>query len=246
MLELLTGAQVDLAVSAARHGEGLFETIRVQAGQARRLEAHLARLARGAAFLGLAPPPEAGTLRAFLAGHTSCASLERGTLRLVALDGRLHVWVQAGLPPGPVRPSAALSVTGRRFSASPLNRFKTLSYLENRLLTREAEDRGLFEVIAPNERGRLTDGGRTSLFVVSEGGLLTPPVEDGALPGVARGCLLEAGLAREAHLEPADLDRAPAILLCNALRGALPLAAWEGRILEGRHPLLVQAAAVLA
>jgi branched-chain amino acid aminotransferase len=246
MLELLNGATVDLAVSAARHGEGLFETIRVRGGEALRLEAHLARLAEGAAFLGLAEPPGAGRVRAFLAAQTGCAGLELGTLRLVAVDGRLHVLLEAGAPAPPARPAAALSRGSRRFSGSPLNRFKTLSYLENRLLAREAEGRGLFEVIAPNEQGRLTDGARTSLFVASGGWLLTPPVADGALPGIARGALLEAGLAREAHLEPADLDRAEGILLCNALRGAMPLAAWEGRVLDQGQPLLALAAAVLA
>jgi len=244
MLELLTGAAVDLAVSAARHGEGLFETIRVRGGEAVRLEAHLARLAAGAAFLGLDGPPGAGPVRAFLAA-AGCGELAHGTLRLLAVDGRLHVLLEDRVPAAPARPAAALSRQVRRFSGNPLNRFKTLSYLENRLLAREAASRGLFEAIAPNERGRLTDGARTSLFMVSGGELLTPPVADGALPGIARRALLEAGLAREAGLAPGDLDRAEGILVCNALRGAMPLAEWEGRALDDGHPLLREAAAVL-
>ena len=245
MLELLTAGAVDLATSGVRHGEGLFETIRVRAGVPWRLEAHLQRLGRGAAFLGLAPPPDAGQVMAFLEAHAPCAGIKRGCLRLVAVDGQMHVSVQEGLPACPATVRAALSRRGRRLSGSPLHRFKTLSYLENRLLAKEAEDRGLFEVIALNEAGRVTDGGRTSLFVVSGGILLTPPVADGALPGIARRALLETGLARVARLEPGALAEASGILLANALRGALVVQVWEGRALEVCHPVLAQAAALL-
>jgi branched-chain amino acid aminotransferase len=245
MLELLTGASVDLAHSAARHGAGLFETIRVRGGAPRRLEAHLERLTLGTAFLGMAPPPGAAEVRDFLERRTACPGLEDGVLRLVAVDGQLHVTVAPWAPEPPRPLQVAVSRQGRRFSGSPLNWFKTLSYLENLLLTREAGRRGLFEVIALNEAGRLTDGGRTTLFLVLDGQLVTPPVADGALPGVARRVLLEAGLAREAPLEPEALDRAEAALLTNALRGAMPLHGLEGRALEAAHPLLARAAALL-
>ncbi len=115
-----------------------------------------------------------------------------------------------------------------RSSGSPLNRFKTLSYLENRLLHREAEAQGWFEALALNERGQLTDGGRTNVVLVLEGQALTPPVQDGALPGIARRVLLEAGLAREASLEPRDLESAEGVFLVNALRGWIGVRGGEG------------------
>jgi branched-chain amino acid aminotransferase len=244
MLELLTATTVDLAVSGARHGEGLFETLRVQDGQPWRLAEHLERLAQGAAFLGLAPPPPAAAVAAFLA-QTGGSGLAAGSLRLLAVDGHLHVILEPGRPRTPARIEAGLSTGSRRYSGSPLNRFKTLSYLENRLLAREAAERGLFEVVAGNERGQLTDGGRTSLFAVLGGELLTPPVADGALPGVARRVLLQAGLAREASLRPEDLAQAPALLLTNALRGGLPVHRWQGRELQPEHPLLARARLLL-
>jgi branched-chain amino acid aminotransferase len=229
MLELLTDLRVDLARSAARHGEGLFETIRVRAGAACWLEAHLERLATGTRFLGLEPPPPAPVLRDFLAARTGCAGLASGVLHLLAVGGTLRVAVAPWAPPRPEPLRLGLADGLRRFSGSPLNRFKTLSYLENRLLAREAEQRGLFEVVALNEAGRLTDGSRTSLFLELDGRLYTPPVADGALPGVARRILLEAGLVQESPLIGADLARAESVLLANALRGALPVQAWPGR-----------------
>jgi branched-chain amino acid aminotransferase len=241
MLELLTDGRIDLARSGARHGFGLFETIRVRDGLPLRLEAHLERLAAGARFLDLEPPPGPEAVLGFLAARTPCAGLASGVLRLVAVDRMLLVSVAPWEPARPARIELGVSRELRRMSGSPLNRFKTLSCLENRLLAREAERRGLFEVIAPNERGRLTDGSRTSLFLALGGQLLTPPAADGALPGVARRILLEAGLAREAPLTARDLARAEAVLLTNALQGAVPvqaLAGMERGPLDAGHVLL--------
>ena len=246
MLELLSDPLIDLTVSGARHGVGLFETIRIRDGAPLRLAAHLERLAAGARFLGLEAPPDPAAVLAFLAAP--CAGLACGVLRLVAVDRTLRVTAGPWSPDRPGRIVLGLGREFRRFSGSPLNRFKTLSYLENRLLAGEAARRGLFEVVALNEAGRLTDGSRTSLFLVLDGMLLTPPAADGALPGVARRCLLEAGLAREAPLTPEDLARAEAVLLTNALQGVVPVHGLEapGGPLDPAHPLLIRAAAALA
>jgi len=226
MLELSLRSTLDLPRSDARHGYGLFETLRIQDGAPRWLDLHLERLARGCAFLGLAEPPEPEEVLAFLASPLAGQDL-LGRLHLTAVDGRLLADLSS-LPPHPPLPvTLALARDLRRSSASPLNRHKTLSYLENRLLQREAEARNVFEVVALNEDGRLTDGGRTSLFLVRGGRVLTPPVEDGALPGIARQVLLEARLVVEGSLHPQDLEEAEGIFLANALRGVLPVR-WDG------------------
>lgn len=246
MLELSTEACVDLNTSGARHGMGLFETIRLQGGSARWLECHLERLAAGCAFLGMAAPPNVEAVRHFLDTQTDCPGMEWGILRLIALDGTLRVLTQAL----PVASHAAV-VLGRsretvRYSASPLNRFKTLSYLENLRLAEEASARGCFEVIALNEKGHLSDGGRTSVFAVIEDRVLTPPGLDGALPGVARRLLLKGGVAEEATLHWADLEQADAVFLANALRGVIRVERLEGStLIYERHPLVEKAVALL-
>ena len=174
-------------------------------------------------LLGLEPPPPADTLRDFLGAHTACPGLASGVLRLLAVDRTLRVLAEPWAAPeaGPVE--LGVSRRTRRFSGNPLNRFKTFAYLENRLLAREAEEQGWFDALALNEHGQLTDGGRTSVFLLLDGRLKTPPVAAGALPGVARACLLAVGLADEAPLDLADLERAEAVLLTNSLRGGIPV-----------------------
>lgn len=246
MLELSTDARVDLAHSSARYGAGLFETVRILEGRARHLELHLERLAAGCAFLGLEAPPEAAGLEAFLREHTDCSDLLSGVLRLIAVDGTLCLWVESFDPGDSKSVSLGCSRETRRFSGNPLNRFKTLSYLENIRLSREAEARGLFEVIALNEQGRLSDGGRTSVFAVIGGEIYTPPLSEGALPGIARRLLLDAGLAREDSLTWEDLGQAEAVFLANALRGVVPVGQLEGfGARDACHPAIAAAAARL-
>ncbi len=172
-------------------------------------------------------PPAADVREAIAA---AAAAHPDGVLRLLAADGRLLVTVApspASAPPaGPVR--VGLSRDVRRLAGAPTTRFKALSYLDNVLLAREAAARGLFDVVARSERGLLADGGRCNLFIVIGDEVLTPrATEDGALPGVVRGVLIDAGLAREAALTPADLARADAAFVTNALIGITELSAVE-------------------
>lgn len=245
MLELSLDTTVDLTRSAVRHGCGAFETLRITQGKPWRLDLHLERLAAGCAFLGLAAPPECLVVADFLNKLAVGTSLETGVLRLLAADGRLIVYAEP-LASAPEPVALGLSCETVRFSGNLLTRFKTLSYLENLQLTREAARRGLFEVLAPNEQGYLTDGGRTTVFVVQKDRVLTSPVAAGALPGIARRVLLEAGYASEAPLRWEDLIQAEAVFLANALRGVLPVQEIEG---QGRrnpeHPAISKARRLL-
>lgn len=228
MLELCRDTTVDLARSAARHGAGLFETVRVEGGRPLRLGLHLARLQRGLDFLGMEAAPDAGVLLDFLERERDLSSHGLGVLRLVAVDGRLMAWAEplAEEPAGPVR--VALASGFRRSSSSPLNRHKTLAYLENNLLGRQARQQGVYELLALNEQERLSDGSRTTALLLLERTWVTPPVEDGALPGTLRALLLAAGLLREEPVGFPELRRARALVLANALRELVPVGELEG------------------
>jgi para-aminobenzoate synthetase/4-amino-4-deoxychorismate lyase len=88
---------------------------------------------------------------------------------------------------------------------------------------RAAEKQGAFDMLFFNERGELTEGGRSNVFVKIEGRWWTPPVSSGLLPGVMRSVILEdpAWNSAERLLTRKDLNRADALMVCNALRGSL-------------------------
>jgi para-aminobenzoate synthetase/4-amino-4-deoxychorismate lyase len=95
-------------------------------------------------------------------------------------------------------------------------RFKTTDrsfYDEARLAS------GADEVLFADEKGYLTEGSFTSVFVERDGLLLTPPLSRGLLAGVLRGKLLAEGKAREADLTEADLKGG--FLVGNMVRGLM-------------------------
>jgi len=76
-------------------------------------------------------------------------------------------------------------------------------------------------VIFLNERGEVTEGCFTNVFVRRGGYLLTPPVECGLLDGILRRSLLgdPVETAFESVLRPGDLEDADEVLVGNSVRG---------------------------
>lgn len=85
---------------------------------------------------------------------------------------------------------------------------------------RFAQTHGLADVVFLNERGEMTEGAISNVFVERDGKLLTPPVECGLLGGIYRGWILEEyANAGEAVLSVDDLLGAERVFVCNAIRG---------------------------
>jgi len=80
---------------------------------------------------------------------------------------------------------------------------------------------GLFDCVFANERGELTEGTISNIFLDIDGELVTPPVSSGLLNGTFRQNLVEQGNAGEQVLYPDDLKKARAIYLGNSVRGLL-------------------------
>ena len=78
------------------------------------------------------------------------------------------------------------------------------------------------EVIFTDPGGYLTEGSFTSLFVVHDDMLLTPPLSRGLLPCVLRRELIDQGKAKEADLRPEDLSGG--FFIGNSLRGLMAAA----------------------
>jgi para-aminobenzoate synthetase / 4-amino-4-deoxychorismate lyase len=82
-----------------------------------------------------------------------------------------------------------------------------------------ARQQGYDEVLFLNERGEVTEGAISNVFIEKEGHWFTPPVACGLLPGIYRRHLLETKPATERPLQLQDLVSADAVYLCNAVRG---------------------------
>jgi len=203
-------------------GFELFETILWTPGQGvRHLARHLARLEHSAQVLGFELDRAAlrATLEAF-GGDTAVVTRLRLAL---SHDGRVSL-THAPLAPLPAGPVRLLVGDDTLPEVDPLAAHKTTRRQHYDAGVRAAESAGAFDTLFFNRAGRLVEGGRSNVFVRLDGRWWTPPLSDGALPGVMRGVLLAdpAWQAHERSLTRADLARAEGIVVCNALRGALP------------------------
>lgn len=227
-------------LTGADPGLQLFETMyATHEGGVRYLDRHLGRLGASAARLAFAFDETA--LRAGLAAH--CARLPAGIAHRVRLalskDGTIDIGGgplgelsrlvdTAPSEPGAPAPVGVLLAAEHGFAPTRSDDFflrhKSTSRAEYDRAWRLAESRSGFDMLFFNERGELTEGGRSNVFVKLDGRWLTPPLSAGLLPGVMRQVLLDDPSMQpsERTLTRADLSRAEAILVCNALRGALP------------------------
>jgi len=208
-------------------GFELFETMSWEPGQeVRHLEHHLARLERSAQALGFEFDREAllASLHTYMNKHErNVRALARLRLRLsLAHDGRVTL-THAPLAPLPAGPARLLVGDAVLPAARPLARYKTTQRQAYDAGVRAAEKAGAFDTLFFDTAGRLVEGGRSTVFVQLDGRWCTPPLSDGALPGVMREVLLAdpAWNAHERSITRADLARAEAVVACNALRGAL-------------------------
>jgi para-aminobenzoate synthetase/4-amino-4-deoxychorismate lyase len=89
-------------------------------------------------------------------------------------------------------------------------------------LWQKAHGEGYVDIIFTNERGEISEGAITNIFVEKEGVFYTPPVASGLLPGIYRGYLLTTfpERVREKTLCAEDLSAPGVILhLGNSVRG---------------------------
>ena len=200
----------------------LFETLRASRDEgSRHLEQHLDRLGASCRYFG--HPFDIGAARAVLVD--ACRDLAPGQLHRLRLavqpSGELAV---QSAPLQPLsEPVLLLLASETTDSGDVFLRHKTTVRNRYDAAWRAAEARGAFDALFFNERGELTEGGRSNVFVRFGSQWFTPPLSCGLLPGVMRAVLLGAPAwhASERVITRAMLEDADDIVVCNALRGPL-------------------------
>ncbi|OKY75547.1 MAG: aminodeoxychorismate synthase, component I [Desulfobulbaceae bacterium DB1] len=208
----------------------LIETLLWRAGEGFRFfEEHLARLVDSAAYFQIPCNPEQ-IRQLFSREHKRLEVLggcHRCRLLLNKDDGGLSLTAtpcdepkgleQAGEEPAPqVRFSSQQTDSADIFLCHKTTR-RDLYDRERHKATAE----GYYEVLFCNEKGEVTEGAITSVFVRQGDIFFTPPVACGLLPGVYRNHFLtKTGFTViEKILFPEDLARADAVYVANSVRG---------------------------
>ena len=191
--------------------------------QVRHVERHLARLERSAIALGFRFDAEQVGRELELAVTHAIPNIASRLRLTLSHDGGVEITI-AALTPLPHGRVDLLIESKPLHEPRPLASHKSTLRDEYDQGTRRAEALGAFDTLFFSADGRLVEGGRSNVFVQIDGRWWTPPLTDGALPGVMRSLLLEdpAWGAGERTLRLADLRRGRSLLVCNALRGVVP------------------------
>ena len=193
----------------------LLETLRLEAGVFRHLDAHLARLQRAAAHF--AYPWDESHIKQVLHGLITSESARR--VRLL-LDDQGHAQAQAfALAPSPS--PVTLQLANRPFeeAQSEFTRFKTTHRAHYEAFTPTNPD--VFDTLLHNDAGELTECTRGNIALLLDGRWVTPPLRCGLLDGIGRELFLKEGRLREAVVRVDDLPRVQALAFINSLRGWL-------------------------
>lgn len=250
------------------YGFGLFETVLVKDGYPGFLQRHFERMFASANILSISVFFSANEIAGMIEETINKNKVKNGSVRLTlsagvdteALPGCAKTGSRAGksqstqpalviftrqpLAYSPDHYRYGLSagfVNIRRNEYSPLVRLKTLNYLENLLAKKEARARGWDEALFLNTAGNLAEGSVSNIFLVKENQIITPDVNQGLLPGIARQVVLEKCVStwipvQERVICPQEIWEADECFLTNSLMGVMPLVKVNGHPIGDGRP----------
>jgi len=231
--------------------DGVFDTSLVSDGRVILRDAHLDRLIEGAAALGIDLERKAvarvmdtaiedsasGALRITVTRGAGVRGLADDMAASPTLIARVSEY-SVSLTPDAVRVHKS---TILRNPTSITARYKTLSYTDNIVALRAAVQAGFDEAFFFSPAGHLACASVANVFVQMDGAIFTPPVGDGALPGVMRNWILGRGrvgdfAVSERSISLDDLRSAYRVFLTNSLRLFQPVSAFETRMFNAELP----------
>jgi D-alanine transaminase len=234
-------------------GDAVYEVVPVFDSRAYRCTEHFDRLDRSLALLGIPAPLSRAEWLAV------CGRLVHGNgggdFALYAQVSRGAEYGRNHVPPPGLKPTVFAFVTplAPRLSPDPgvdcvtsadirWHRcdIKSTNLLANVLLRRDAVERGGIEAILLRD-GTVREGSYSSVHVVRDGRLLTPPLDHELLPGTTREVVLElaARAGIPSGIRPIRVDelaRADEVLLGAATLLVRPVVRIDGRPVGDGRP----------
>lgn len=227
------------------YGEGFFETMRAYDGVIFRLRDHMERLIDSCLFFGFQlgkwniDKLEESLKKTILKNEIKnayvkmiiCRTFEN--LKSNRMSSGISVSIITKPLPGYYRNlyksgMKACVLPQRRNEKSILCRHKSLNYFENVYLRDMVRKNGFNEGIFFNTSGYLCEGIMSNIFIVKNGVIKTPMIEDGILPGITRKVVIEICReinidVEEIHITKKELLNCDEAFLTNSLMEIMPL-----------------------
>ena len=209
------GATLSSANRGHVYGDGLFESIRVKNGKPLNLDAHFMRMIEGAIALKMRVPRASG------GNYTPESNETTYFIEVYPVNNNEYKLNSKGW-------EIDLYSTMRKHK-SPISNFKTKNALLYVMCGIEAREKNLDDLLITDPKGGILEGSSSNLFVVSNGVLYTPGLEEGCVGGVMRMSVINTALENgmkvyESAIMPQNLLAADEVFLTNAIKGII----WVG------------------
>ena len=241
--KIVSGAEPVLIASnrGYRYGDGLFETMKVVNGNIALNQFHFERLFSGLSLLKFEIPKLFAVEKLQqnimqLCGKNECEKLARVRLSVFRGNGGLYdedKALQYIIECWPLNESLTkLNENGLVIDVYPdvekscdkFSNLKSASFLPYSMAAQYARENKLNDCLVLNNSGGIADSTIANLFIIKNGIVLTPGLEEGCINGVMRRHLIEKLQAtgyelREEVLTVSNLKTADEIFLTNAING---------------------------
>jgi len=224
------------------YGDGVFESVRIRNGRPINLENHVKRLIQGAKAIKMRPSSflteeffEAKIIElcqksGITQGGKCRISLDRlsgGTYKPETNETQYFIDVHPldtndfELNPKGLEVDIYMDIKKNK---SILSTFKVKNGLIYVMAALKAQELNLEDLLISNDRGAILESSNSNLFVVSNGVLYTPGLEEGCLAGTMRMQVINLALTNgikvyECSILPQNLLAADEIFLTNAIVG---------------------------
>jgi branched-chain amino acid aminotransferase len=232
------------------YGEGVYETLRTVGRVPFLFDRHMRRLRKSASMIALPIPIDdrefLSRVDKTMAALPAPAGSGEAYIRILVTRGVGDLSYDPAATPSPsiviiVKPfvepppraieqgiTVALVSIVRNHPDSVNPLIKSNNLLNNALAMQEAIRSGAEEAVMRNHRGELAECSQSNLFIVRDGGALTPPLAAGLLPGITREFVFELGAeegiaVREATLRMEDLLGADEAFITSTTRNITPV-----------------------
>lgn len=248
-------AKISVFDRAFQYGDGVFEGMRCYDGRIFKLKEHTDRLFRSAKMIGIEMPMTKAEFSEvvkrvirennFREAHIKPV-VSRGTAWKLGLDPRNTTAPNIVIPARPIGKSMfdtekgfrLASVSVRKVPAMCLDpRVKSCNYLVHIMARNEALASGGDEAIIYDIHGYVSEGCGDNIFLVKEGDLYTPSVQD-ALEGITRNTVIEIALreglnVHETKLTSYDVYNADEIFVTGSGAGIITVTEVDKREVSG-------------
>jgi branched-chain amino acid aminotransferase len=250
-------ARVSVFDAGFLYGDGIYETMRAYGGRAFALHRHLERLDRSAGRVDL-ELPGVSTLRHAVESVLEANDAKQAIVRITVTRGRLakRLDLSSASSPSilvttdPIEPDAdrkrrlgvrVVYSNFLRLSEDPLAGVKSTNYQISLFARNEAREANALEVLIPNESGEIVEAAAANVFLVENGGLVTPPLRSGILGGITRAVVLELAERRDLAVRESTLSRerveaAEELFLSGTTIQVTPIVRIEERAIAGGRP----------